>query len=103
LEGARVLKAETVAMMTQNQLGAIRIPPNNTQMGYGFGMVTDESKKNENDPSPVGTFGWGGAYGTFFWVDPKNEVVGVLAAQMFPPDFVLSGEFKKAVYAAMEK
>lgn len=101
LDGVRVLKAETVAAMTRNQLGSIRIPPNNAQMGYGFGMVTEESQRNENDPAAVGTFGWGGAYGTYFWVDPKNEVVGVLMTQVFPQDFALSLEFKKAVYAAM--
>jgi CubicO group peptidase (beta-lactamase class C family) len=95
------LKAETVATMTKNQLGAIRIPPNNALMGYGFGMVTEESKKNENDPSGVGTFGWGGAYGTYFWVDPKNEVVAVVMTQALPPDFTVSTEIKKAAYSAM--
>ena len=101
LNGVRVLKAETVATMTKNQLGKIRVLPSNTQMGYGFGVVSEESKKAENDPSGVGTFAWGGAYGTYFWVDPKNELVAVVMAQGFPPDFTLSTEIKKAVYAAM--
>jgi CubicO group peptidase (beta-lactamase class C family) len=102
LNGARVLKAETVATMTKNQLGKIRVMPNNAQMGYGFGVVSEESKKSENDPAGVGTFSWGGAYGTFFWVDPKNELVAVVMTQVIPPDFTLLGtEFKKAVYAAM--
>jgi CubicO group peptidase (beta-lactamase class C family) len=103
LNGVRVLKAETVAAMTTNQLGKIRVAPNNTVMGLGFGMVTEESRKTENDPAPVGTFGWGGAYGTYFWVDPRNEMVGVFMAQVFPPDFTVGIEFKKAVYAAMNE
>jgi CubicO group peptidase (beta-lactamase class C family) len=101
LNGVRVLKAETVAAMTKNQLGKIRIIPGNSLMGYGFGVLSEEAKKSQNDPAGVGTFGWGGAYGTFFWVDPKNEVVAVFMAQVFPQDFTLSVEFKKAVYAAL--
>lgn len=101
LDGARVLKAETVAMMTRNQLGKIRVGPENAMMGYGFGVLSEEGKKDQNDPAGVGTFSWGGAYGTYFWVDPKNEVVAVVMAQVFPPDFTVSTEIKKAVYAAM--
>lgn len=101
LNGVRVLKPETVAMMTKNQLGKLRVPPAKSLMGYGVGMVSEEGKKDHNDPASVGTFSWGGAYGTFFWVDPKNELVCVFLAQFFPPDFAVSTEFKKAVYAAM--
>jgi CubicO group peptidase (beta-lactamase class C family) len=101
LNGARVLKAETVATMTKNQLGKIRIIPGNSLMGYGFGVLSEEDKNGQNDPAGVGTFAWGGAYGTFFWVDPKNELVAVVMAQVFPQDFTLGVEFKKAVYAAM--
>ena len=101
LNGTRVLKAETVATMTKNQLGKIRVGPENALMGYGFGVLSEEGKKDQNDPAGVGTFSWGGAYGTYFWVDPKNEVVGVIMAQVFPPDFTLSTDLKKAVYAAM--
>ncbi|HMP01565.1 MAG TPA: serine hydrolase domain-containing protein [Gemmatales bacterium] len=101
LNGMRVLKAETVAAMTRNQLGSLRIMPGASQMGYGFGVLSAEGKQSQSDPSGVGTFGWGGAYGTIFWVDPENEVVAVLMAQVFPQDFTLSVEFKKAVYAAL--
>jgi CubicO group peptidase (beta-lactamase class C family) len=101
LNGTRVLKAETVATMTKNQLGKIRIVPGNAQMGYGFGVLSEEGKKDQNDPAGVGTFAWGGAFGTYFWVDPKSELVAVVMAQVIPPDFTLSTEIKKAVYAAM--
>jgi CubicO group peptidase (beta-lactamase class C family) len=64
-------------------------------------VLSEEDKKSQNDPAGVGTFAWGGAYGTFFWVDPRNELVAVLMAQVIPQDFALVAEFKKAVYAAM--
>jgi CubicO group peptidase (beta-lactamase class C family) len=88
-------------MMTKSQLGKIRIMPGNSLMGYGFGVLSEEDKKSQNDPAGVGTIAWGGAYGTFFWVDPRNELVAVLMTQVFPQDFTVSIEFKKAVYEAL--
>lgn len=101
LNGMRVLKPETVAAMTKNQLGKHRAGPEKALMGYGFGVVSEETIQDHKEPAGVGTFSWGGAYGSYFWVDPKNEVVAVVMAQVFPPDFTLSTEIKKAVYEAM--
>jgi CubicO group peptidase (beta-lactamase class C family) len=101
LNGVRVLKPETVATMTKNQLGKLRVGPEQALMGYGFGVVSEQAIQDHKEPAGVGTFSWGGAYGSYFWVDPKNEVVAVVMAQVFPPDFTLSTEIKKAVYAAM--
>jgi CubicO group peptidase (beta-lactamase class C family) len=101
LNGTRVLKPETVATMTKNQLGKLRVGPEQAMMGYGFGVVSEQAIQDHKEPAGVGTFSWGGAYGSYFWVDPKNEVVAVVMAQVFPPDFTLSTEIKKAVYAAM--
>ncbi len=50
--------------------------------GYGFGINAvsrDDPKKD-----PAGTFGWGGAYYTDFWVDPKHELIGVMMTQLDP-------------------
>jgi CubicO group peptidase (beta-lactamase class C family) len=102
LDGARILKAETVERMTRNQLGDIRIPfPGADVMGYGFGVLSDDSKSKQKDPAGVGTYGWGGAFGTFFWIDPKNELVGVFMTQVFPPDFTMATQFKKLAYDAL--
>jgi CubicO group peptidase (beta-lactamase class C family) len=102
LDGARVLKAETVDRMTRNQLGEVRIGfPGNDLMGYGFGILSEAGKKGQKDPAGVGTYGWGGAFGTYFWVDPKNQLVGVWMTQVFPPDFALGIEFKRLTYQAL--
>lgn len=104
LDGARVLKAETVDRMTRNQLGELRLQfPGADLMGYGFGVLSAEAKEKLKDPAGVGTFGWGGAFGTYFWADPKNELVGVWMTQVFPPDFALGTEFKRLVYEALTK
>ena len=62
LDGARVLKPETVDRMTRNQIGDLRIAfPGNDLMGYGFGVLSEEGKDKTKDPAGVGTFSWGGA------------------------------------------
>lgn len=101
LNGVRILKPETVAMMTTNQLGKIRVIQGSSQMGYGFGIVAEEDKKTQNEPAAVGSYAWGGAYGTYFWIDPKNELIVFVMSQILPQDFGLVAEFKKVVYEAM--
>jgi CubicO group peptidase (beta-lactamase class C family) len=79
LDGKRVLKPETVKLMRTNALSdAIMnsdVPPFNTAKGRGFGLdfavVLDSAKAG---PQGEGTFSWGGAAGTWFWIDPKNDL-----------------------------
>jgi CubicO group peptidase (beta-lactamase class C family) len=102
LDGVRVLKEETVSQMTRNQLGDVRIQfPGNDLMGYGFGILSEKGKEATKDLAGVGTYGWGGAFGTYFWIDPKNELIGVFMCQAFPPDFGLAQEFKRLTYEAV--
>ncbi len=101
LDGGRVLKPETVDRMTRNQLGELRIQfPGNDLMGYGFGVLSEKGKETSKDPAGVGTYSWAGAFGTYFWVDPKHELIGIFMAQAFPPDFTLGLEFKRLTYEA---
>lgn len=103
LNGARLLKAETVAEMTKNQLGDLRILfPGHDLMGYGFGILSEKGKETGKELAAVGAYSWGGAFGTSFWVDPKNELIGVFMIQSFPPDFALASEFKKLTYEALK-
>jgi CubicO group peptidase (beta-lactamase class C family) len=102
LDGKRVLKAETVQQMTKNQLGELRIMfPGNDLMGYGFGVLSEKGKETSKDPAGVGSYAWGGAFGTWFWVDPKNELIGVYMSQVFLPDFTMAQEFKRLTYEAL--
>jgi CubicO group peptidase (beta-lactamase class C family) len=80
LDGVRVLRAETVRQMTQNATGNM---PTLRGPGWGhslgFGVVTDSAAAKTR--LPAGSYGWGGIYGTQFWVDPTNSVVGVIMTQ----------------------
>jgi CubicO group peptidase (beta-lactamase class C family) len=103
LDGVRVLKSESVDRLTRNQLGDLHIPfPGSGAMGYGVGVLTENGKEIAKDPAAIGTYSWGGAFGTYFWVDPKNELIGVFMSQIYPPDMNLANEFKRLTYEAMK-
>lgn len=78
--GKRILSPRTVEMITSNQLD---FHFNGTDdFGLGFSIVT---KKSANQgPRNQGTFGWGGYYGTTYWVDPKEKLVCLIMTQHTP-------------------
>jgi CubicO group peptidase (beta-lactamase class C family) len=84
-QGHRLLGRMTVDMMISNQIGAGK-PVYIRGAGYGFGLgfavLTDPSKSP--DALSIGTFTWGGANGTLFWIDPVEELVGILMIQINP-------------------
>jgi CubicO group peptidase (beta-lactamase class C family) len=105
LDGARVLKKESVDEMVKNQIGDLRIGfgMHGDKFGYGFGIMSEKSDRKDGDPAPVGTFSWGSFYGSYFWGDPKNQVIAVLHTQTWPNGHLkLMEGFKKAVYEAVE-
>ena len=79
LEGMRILKPETVQLMRTNMLSdaimSSDVPPFNAARGRGFGLdfavVLDSVKAG---PQGLGTYSWGGAAGTWFWIDPTNDL-----------------------------
>jgi CubicO group peptidase (beta-lactamase class C family) len=80
LDGARVLRAETVRQMTQNVTGDMRtLRGPGWGFTLGFGIVTDPAAAKTR--LPAGSYGWGGIYGTQFWVDPANRIVGLVMTQ----------------------
>lgn len=101
LEGRRLLRPESIQAMTSNQIGTLSCPYaiHGDKFGLGFGVTT----KPDDVPS-VGSYSWGGIYHTFFWVDPKQELVAVLMTQLFPwGDSTLWADFQKSVYQGINK
>ncbi len=85
LDGKRYLSPKTVAFMTSDHLGTavVRTPLYLPGPGYGFGLGFAVRTATGEAPFPadIGTFYWGGAGGTYFWVDPKTDLVAVLMLQ----------------------
>jgi CubicO group peptidase (beta-lactamase class C family) len=104
LEGARLLKPETIALMTTNQVGDLKVDAGNhgDGFGYGFGVVTERPGPRPADASAVGSYGWGGMFYTYFWVDPQRQLIGVLMSQIYPSTHLkLREEFQQRTYQAL--
>jgi CubicO group peptidase (beta-lactamase class C family) len=96
LDGARVLKAETVALMGQNHIGALSVPALKSALprsadftfiadgrdkwGLGF-LITADQVPGKRSP---GSLSWGGINNTFFWIDPARGIAGVIMMQYLP-------------------
>jgi len=97
LDGARILAPHTVDLMTTNQVGTLF---NANGLGFGLGFQTTD-RYGANGMASVGSFGWGGAYGSNYWVDPKERLVGVFMIQQLPNSSDVGGKFPTLVYQAL--
>jgi CubicO group peptidase (beta-lactamase class C family) len=96
LDGVRLLKAETVALMGQNQIGALTVPALKSALprsadftfiadgrdkwGLGF-LITVDQVPGKRSP---GSLSWGGINNTYFWLDPARGIGGVIMMQYLP-------------------
>lgn len=102
LDGNRLLGRKTVELMTQDHLGPGLSLPNDPGLGFGLGVsvVTDLAKTRAL--GSVGTYGWGGAANTHFWIDPQEELIGLLMLQFMPSGtYPIVPDFRVAVYQAL--
>lgn len=108
LDGRRVLKRETVDLMLQNHLPAALTPVTITRdwplgrsgFAYGGSVRVDS---NPAVPGSPGMFRWAGYATTFFWIDPKEDLVAMVWTQYLPvmEMWSLDSEFQRLVYAAL--
>ena len=109
LEGVRLLQPETVKAMRTNRLPdrlvPIRFGPDAPLPGYGFGLGfsvltdADATPYGDND----GVFRWMGYGSTYFWIDPVDDLIGLVMTQLAPPTLVgLEPEFQTLVYDAVQ-
>ncbi len=109
LDGKRLLKAETVSLMTHNQLAPEAMPiafgaQKREGIGFGLGFNVRVEPSTKWDPAaPVGEYGWGGMASTHYWVSPKDDLVVVTMEQTLPYSFQLEWQIKGLVYDAIEK
>ncbi|MCX7382178.1 MAG: serine hydrolase [Alphaproteobacteria bacterium] len=97
LDGATILRPETVAAMGRNQLGAIAVTPMRTAMpmlsfdvdlfpgttpGWSLAFLTNPAPGPHG--RPAGSLAWAGLLNTYYWLDPANGLAGVVMTQSFP-------------------
>ncbi|ARU16609.1 serine hydrolase domain-containing protein [Croceicoccus marinus] len=108
LDGRRILKPETIRLMSTDMLDP-RIPAENrmwlpTKGTGGFGLDffvrTAPPQSPEENRGTVGEFFWDGLPSMLFWVDPAQDMAVVFATQKVPFDNALHHDFRDAVYGA---
>ncbi|PYR43721.1 MAG: hypothetical protein DMF93_02380 [Acidobacteria bacterium] len=98
LDGVRILSPRTVELMTTNQVGTLH---STTGLGFGLGYETTD-RVGANGLESVGAFGWGGAYGSVYRVDPRARLVLVLMIQILPNASDIGTRFPTLVYQALQ-
>jgi CubicO group peptidase (beta-lactamase class C family) len=111
LNGARILAPATLKLMTSNHLPkelltgqfGIGLQVMRPGFGYGYNCAVIFDPPEANLPDGKGTFFWDGAAGTWFWVDPTNDVVfiGMIQRMLGPASPSLEYESRPAVYQAL--
>jgi CubicO group peptidase (beta-lactamase class C family) len=115
--GHQLLKPETVSLMSHNAMGALRVNMLHSQnlaasldaeffpglaktWGLSF-MINEEQAPTGRSP---GSLAWAGLANTYFWIDPKKDLAGVLMTQVLPfvdaQALAVFSNFEQAVYAA---
>jgi CubicO group peptidase (beta-lactamase class C family) len=98
LNAARILSPRTVELMGSAYIPDT-LPGRPKGEGYGLGVRVVINAAARQTWLSEGSFGWSGAYGTHFWVDPKENLVGILLAQTSSRP--LLSDFENAVMQAV--
>lgn len=119
LDGVRVLRAETVAQMSADQIPGLEVQPLRTQvpalsedaeffpgLSKGWGLSFMINRADAPTGRPAGSLAWAGLSNCYYWIDPLNGIAGVFVSQLLPfadrlalPRFLA---FESAVYRAMQ-
>jgi CubicO group peptidase (beta-lactamase class C family) len=97
VDGARILAPRTAMLMKTNQSGTLH---SKDGLGFGYGFQTVD-RYGAGGMAGVGAFGWGGAYGTVYQVDPQSRMVIVLMLQLMPNATDIQPKFMTSVYQAL--
>ena len=94
LDGLRLLSRKTVELMLTNQVPDLPI-------AFGLGFALETPANDYRSPLTVGSFAWGGAFNTTYWVDPKERLIGLVYTNVYGSSLKLGDYFKVLVYSAM--
>lgn len=101
LDGVRILSRKTVELMTSDHLQGISgFGRSGSSFGLGFAVTTDVGESASL--GSVGSYSWGGAAGTRFWIDPQEELIGIFMVQILPHRTRMGDEFRVLTYQAID-
>ena len=84
LDGVRILGRKTIELMTLNHIGDNEVWLVGPGYGFGLGYAVVQDPGAAAMPYSVGSYFWWGAFNTTFWVDPEEELIGILMTQLRP-------------------
>ncbi|MCK4741228.1 MAG: beta-lactamase family protein [Anaerolineales bacterium] len=107
LDGVRLLGPKTVDLMRMNHLAPGLLPMTflgESWLGYGFGLgfgvIIDPALAEPR--GSLGSYGWGGYANTHFWIDPVEDIIGLLMMQYLPSrTYPVTDDFHTLVYQAL--
>lgn len=101
LNGTRLLSRKSVELMTTSHLHNISgYGGSGTTFGLGFSVVEDIGQGGHL--GTAGTYSWGGAAGTKFWIDPEEKLIGIFMVQILPHRTRMGDEFRTLTYQAID-
>jgi CubicO group peptidase (beta-lactamase class C family) len=77
------------------------VPGRQPGQAFGLSVVVVNDPIRAGRHVSAGSFGWDGAYGTHFWVDPKEKLVGIMMIQTDNPDRQVDRDLESAVMQAI--
>jgi CubicO group peptidase (beta-lactamase class C family) len=114
LDGVQILSPKTIALMTLNHLPDGKDLPalsrslfsevtfNGVGFGLGFAITLDTARTML--PGSIGDFSWGGAASTYFWIDPREDMIVIFMTQLLPSTtYPIRRELRTLVYSAFEE
>jgi CubicO group peptidase (beta-lactamase class C family) len=96
LNGKRLLSPRTVELMS-SVIAPDTLPGRPKGRSFGLSVQVTNDAIAAGARISNGSYGWDGAFGTHFWVDPKEKLVGILMVQTDNPNRELNGDFENAV------
>ena len=97
LGNKRILKAETAQSMYKDQIDTLSFPGGTSRFGFGFAVA-------DGQPTlPDGSYSWGGAFSTTFWIDPTNDLIVIQLRQVLgsPYNEDINSKLEEIVYSAL--
>lgn len=109
-KGTRILKRETVELITSNQLSDEIMPDDDflgkmmSGMGFGLGFAIMKDESQTNKMGSIGSFWWSGAANTYFFIDPKEDLIMIFMTQFVPSFYYpVFTEFRQIVYNSIDQ
>lgn len=100
LDGVRLLGRKTVELIRVNHISDDWQPLERTGCGFGLGFAVVTDVAGTHGPGSEGTYSWGGLASTTFWIDPVEDLIGILMTQLIG-DSPFHAQFRVLTYQAI--